>query len=395
VTSPLEPKALAACRALEELRLAAFAACDGTDVSPTAPDEFTVAWSPGMSPEELAEHALASAAECLAEYQTFRPGCVYCYGCRSANCEHAQATESGQVFAGYQATGRPYWEEFFNFLLALGDDRTDRLFPPRPELLARVVGRRRLVAEQLDSFGSNSLTYRVWGQVVAGYVMVGDQRMAFTVQLVENKAHQLRLQVLAPEALQAALVDEPSVSRSALHRVHEAVCAARNSMAEISHLWEAHHGKKRLTETREKAFAVLRHLAHSIERKGRQDVRRTAHAEQRGNEQRPVHAAREDLVQATVGDFFRDRFRGSVIVTGKSGRAHAFSDEGRHITTFALMGDELERRLQRNRYQPLGEADRVAFQQRALSEAPPSDNGVSSPDRAAPAAGADSRKRAL
>lgn len=383
MTSRLEQRALAASHALEELRLAAFAECDGVEGSPAAPDGFTLAWSPGMSPEELAEQALAGAAECLAEYQTFRAGCVYCYGCRSASCDHAQPPEPGMVFAGYQSTGRPEWEEFFNFLLAMEDDRAERLFAPRPELLARVVGRRRLVSEQLDSFGRNSLTYRVWGQVVAGYVTVEEERMAFTVQLVENKAHQLRLQILAPESLQAALVDTPSVSRSALHRVHEAICSARHSMAEVSLLWEAHHGKKHLAETREKAFAVLRHLAHSIERKGRQDDRRTAHAERRGNERRPVHTAREDLIQATEGDFFRDAFRGSVIVLGKSSRAHAFSDEGRHITTFTLKGDELERRLQRNRYQPLAEADRAAFQQRALSETPPPDQ-LSSPDTVSP-----------
>jgi hypothetical protein len=370
VSSRVEQKAQDAVRALEALRRAAFADCDGTEVPAESHEDFELAWSPGMAPADLAEQALASAAECLAEYQTFRSGCVYCYGCRSASCEHAQPETASQVFAGYQATGRPYWEEFFNFLLSLDDDRADRLFAERPELLSRVIGRKRLTGEQLESFGRNSLTYRIWGQVVAGYVLVDGERMAFSVQIVENKAHQLRLQVLAPEGLQAALVDTPNASRSALHRVHEALQEARHSMVEISHLWEAHHGRKRLAEVREKAFSILRHLAHSIERKGRQRVRRTAHAELRGNQQRPVHAAREDLSQATDGDFYRDRFRGSVIVTGKSGRAHAFNDEGRHITSFVLQGNELDRRLQRHRYQPLDEPERTAFRQHALDNNP-------------------------
>jgi hypothetical protein len=126
-----------------------------------------------------------------------------------------------------------------------------------------------------------------------------------------------------------------------------------------------------VAEVREKVFSILRHLAHSIERKGRQRVRRTAHAELRGNQNRPIHAAREDLAQATNGDFYRDRFRGSVIVTGKSGRAHAFNDEGRHITSFVLQGNELDRRLQRRRYQPLDEPERAAFRQRALATSQP------------------------
>jgi hypothetical protein len=370
MTSRLEQKALAAHRALDELRQAAMAACDGSDALAAASDSFAISWSPGQSPEELAEKALASAAECLAESQPVQNGRVYCYACRSAACEHAQPAEEGQVFAGYQPTGKPYWEEFFNYLLSLGDDRAERLFSPRPELLARVIGRRRLVAEQLESFGRNSLTYRVWGQVVAGYLTIGDQRMAFTVQLVENKTHQLRLQVLAPQTLLAALADAPDVSRSALHRVHEAIRGARRSMAEISHLWEARHGALFLPESREKAFAILRHLAHSIERKGRQDGRRTAHAEQRANQQRPVHTARKDLVQATEADFFQDRFRNSFIVLGKAGRAHAFNEEGCHITSFALTGDELERRLQRRRYQPLTAEEVLTFRQRALAENP-------------------------
>jgi hypothetical protein len=373
VDSHVEQKARDAVRALEELRRAAFDACNGTEASPNAHEEFELAWSPTMSADELAEQALASATECLSEYQTFRLGCVYCYGCRSASCEHAQPSEPGQVFAGYQSTGRPYWEEFFNFLLAIDDERTDQLFASRPQILSRVVGRKRLTAEQLDSFGRDSLTYRIWGEVVAGYLDVDGTRMAMSVQVVENKAHQLRLQTIAPEGLHAALVDTPESARSAFHRVHEALGEARNSLIETSHIWEAHHGRKRLKEAREKVFSVLRHLAHSIERKGRQRIRRTAHAEQRGNEQRPVHAAREDIAQAAKGDFYRDQFRNSIIVTGKSGRAHAFNDEGRHITSFVLQGDELDRRLQRNRYKPLDDAERNAFRQRVTqgeAEAP-------------------------
>ena len=391
VSSRLAEKAQEAVRALESLRQAAFAACDGTDVPPAAHDEFEIAWSPSISPAELADHALHRASECLAEYQTFRSGFVYCYGCRSASCTHAQAPEPGQVFAGYQATGRPYWEEFFNFLLAIGDDRAERLFASRPELLSRVIGRKRLIDEQLESFGRNSLTYRIWGQVVAGYVMVGAARMAFSVQLVENKAHQLRLQVLAPEDLQAALVDTSTAARSATQRVYEALRESRHRMVEISHLWEAHHGRKRLAEFREKGFAVLRHLAHSIERKGRQQERRTAHAEQRGNQQRPVHRAREDLAQATDLDIYRDRFRGSVVVTGKAGRAHVFSDEGKHVTSFVLNGDELSRRLQRKRYQFLGTPACAAFRQVALAEPTTVGNHPPAADSGTGPSGADHR----
>jgi len=236
-------------------------------------------WRPAMTARELAEEAMTMAAEFTARGNAFRHGTVYCYACGSADCEHAQPPTAGTVFAGYESTGRPRWEEFFNVLLGLEDPRTDRLFHEPPDTLARVIGRRRLTAEQLVSFGRNSLTFRIWGQVIAGYFHIDDFRGALSAQVIETRDHQLRFQVIAPVEVLEALASARPDRASSLHRVHDALNGAREEVYSLSSLWQAKPDRKRQNEVRDRAFALLRHLAHSIERKGRQRRRRTAHAE--------------------------------------------------------------------------------------------------------------------
>ena len=348
--SRVEDEAREAVEALTALRDAALSECGiaaGAD-GPKLP--FDLVWRASMTAADLADEAMRVASECASEHSDFRSGCVYCYACRSAACEHVRPSESGHVFVGYESTGRPCWAELFNFLLQLGDPRTDLLFARPPETLARVVGRRRLVEDQLTSFGKNSLTYRIWGQVVAGYFRMRPLRAALTIQLVETRDHRLHLQVLTDPRLQDAMANAPADKRSAFHRVHDALAEARRQVFSLGGVWHSANRKEGRHETQEKAFAILRHVAHSIERKGRQLRRRTAHAEARGQQQRPVHKAHDDLVNGAATDFLRDAVRDSIIVLGKGGRMHAFALDGRHITSMTIGGDELERRRRRNRY---------------------------------------------
>jgi hypothetical protein len=237
-------------------------------------------------------------------------------------------------------------------------------------MLARLVGRTRLVSEQLASFGKNSLTYRVWGQVVAGYIHIRGLRSAISVQLVEDRSRQLRLQVVADTATRDALANAPDSKRSALHRVYDALAEARRQISSLSSLWQHTRDRGKQKDIRDRAFSALRHLVHSIERKGRQHRRRTAHAELRGQQRRPVHKAYDDLTAAPRDAFYNDTVRHSIIVLGKSGRAHVFSDAGKHITSFLLQGDELDRRIGRKRYAPYP-ADQVeAFRSQALAAIP-------------------------
>ena len=83
---------------------------------------------------------------------------------------------------------------------------------------------------------------------------------------------------------------------------------------------------------------VLRRLAESLDRSGRQDSRRTRHAEERRTQQRPVHKALDDVRDASPEKWFFDEKAGTAVVCGPQGRAHAFSPNGRHVTSFSLAG---------------------------------------------------------
>jgi hypothetical protein len=362
--------ATAAHRALLDLTQAAALESSGREADLPSAAGYALRWHPGLPPAELAEEAFRYFSELSSATRVFTGGRAYCYACGGSDCEHAIPAIPGEVFTGYESTGRPRWQEFFSFLLELGDERTDRLFDDQPELLARVIGRTRLVAAQLRSFGRNSFTYRVWGQVVAGYLQVRGTRAALSTQIVEDKRHQLHLQVISAPLLREALADAPEDRRSAFARVYDALEEARRQTASLSDLWQHANRREQDEGTHEKAFTILRHLAHSLEQKGRQQWRRTNHAEIRAGQNRPVHKAFDDVVAATMQDVYTDRFKQSVIVLGRSGRAHAFSRDGRHITSLMLAGDELERRVSRGRYVQYGAADVETFRASVLAALP-------------------------
>jgi hypothetical protein len=368
----LQSSAQDAIEALQRLLQSALAdtghapSTDPIDLSSVA-----LTWHPQLSAEELAETAQRLASECASRHHTFRPGHVYCYACQGATCDHSTPPAAGCVFSGYESTGRPQWEELFNYFLQIEDPRTDLLFAERPEMLARVIGRRRLTDEQLTSFGKNSFSYRVWGQVVAGYLHINSLRAALTVQLVETKDHRVHLQTITDEHVRDALANAPPNRRSAFHRVFDALTEARGQTFSLSNAWQHAKTREAQDKIRANGFSLLRHLAHSIERKGRQHHRRTAHAELRGQQRRPVHKAHDDLKGAPLSDVMRDTFKESVIVLGKAGRLHAFADGGKHITSLVIRGDELERRKKRRRYQSMAPEEASAFRDRAMASLPP------------------------
>ena len=114
-------------------------------------------------------------------------------------------------------------------------------------------------------------------------------------------------------------------------------------------------------QLREKIFSELRHLGNMIERKGRQSKRRTQHAQNRQNENRPIANAMDDLSNAADHHFYSDKARGSIVVAGKRGRAHVFNPEGKHVTSLILPSDKLEKREQRKRYIHLNKDEREKF----------------------------------
>jgi hypothetical protein len=369
ISDELLAAAAAAETALRLLMDSAVTEVENGAVLPS--DAISVRWAGYMTAPQLAEQALNTARSGLACESAIHSGHVFCYHCNSALCEHSKPAAPGEVFSGYTNTGRPQWQEFFNFLLELGDQRIDQLFDDKPPIFARLVGRRRLTNEQFRSFGLGSLTYRIMAQVAAGYIRVGGQRCALTVQVVETRDHMLHVQILTPDEAHEALANASPKSGRAYYRIFDALRGTRRQIEELSGRWQNCADKDERAELRNRMNAVLRHLCTSIEQKGRQDKRRTGHAEQRGREKRPVHKAASDLKNAKDDQFYRDSKTKNVIVLGKSKRAHVFADDGRHVTSLFLEGDMLERRVSRRRYVPLPAEERDALSHAASSGAEP------------------------
>jgi len=347
----IEAQARHAYEILAELHQHSLAECGHSPDKPVA-DDWVIQWSPAMSAAEFAEQVFAISRRAVSDDAQIIPGRVYCYHCTRSDCEHSTPNGDGKVFAGYRDTGRPIWEELFNFLAAVGDTRVDLLFAPSAHLLGRVVGRRQLISQQLDTFGRNHLTYHIVGQVVAGYFQIRGVRCAMTVQVVQTPNRELSVQVITPDANEA-LSDAPENRRSALYRTFDALREFNNRIRNLSGRWLAANTKADRDGLREQLFTQLRHLSNSIQRKGRQKNRRTSHAEVRSKQRRPVHKALEDLRTAGAEDFFRDNHHDSIIVIAKGGRAHVFSEAGRHITSLSITADVIERRQRRKRYIPM------------------------------------------
>jgi hypothetical protein len=187
--------------------------------------------------------------------------------------------------------------------------------------------------------------------------------------VVETADRTLHLQTLMADPLRSALADAPAHRGSLLYRLSDALAKTRRSVEAHRTAWRACQNPPQRKAEMIRLFAMLRQLAASCEQKGRQAHRRTPHAQQRQAERRPVHKAADDVAMATAADFFMDTVRHSLIVVGRSGRCHVFSEDGRHITTLTLAGDKFERRTRTRRYVPLSLDQYAAFRPQILARA--------------------------
>jgi hypothetical protein len=320
-------------------------------------------------PDQLA----AQFEDAQAAQDVYRRGAVYCFRCSSSACEHAGPPSPLSVFGGYDSTGRPEWSELAQALVDLKDERVDRLFARPAQAVAALQYGHQLRGEQLASFGRSSKTYAVLGQVIAGYFAVlapgpGDPagRVAVTLQVVEARGAggriRLHLNALArmPEGgeLEDALAGgwEPALFRAravaarAVEALERQVQGARES-----------GGSEEVRALMRRVPLILRRLADHLTRGERQSHRRTRHAEERRDEQRPVHKAMDDAREASAENVFYDERASTLIVHGARGRAHAFNAEGRHVTSFVLKPDGLDHRLRSRRWRPVSPEEFQVF----------------------------------
>ena len=310
-------------------------------------------------PNGLTEQVLPQLQRTHARMGVFQSGRVYCFKCESGACDHAAPPTPLSVFAGYDPMGMAEWIELAQALVDARDPQVDLLFAKTPGIAARMQYGRDLRMRQLASFGKSSASYGVLAQVIAGYVesaIAGaPERMALTVQAVETcvpgGGTEVRMNVLAggmDEARMQAWLAEPGALWIA-----RALGQARAALERVNDL--ARHAPD--VSMRRRALGripvIMGDLVESLRRGRRQEQRRTRHAEvRRVRDRRPVHKALEDLASAPSHLCFADERGGTLVICGPHGRAHAYSPDGRHVTSFTLQPGGMEQRVKTQRWTP-------------------------------------------
>lgn len=320
-----------------------------------------------------------------AEWSVFQTGRIYCFRCQSPECEHSRPGSNLEVFRGYSETGCPEWTEFSQLLIESHDERVDQLYEKKSKVLARFSPGRDLQKQQLSSFGRSSKTYSLLGQVAAGWFQIpmkarknDDVRLAVTWQIAEIREGRgmfaLRLNRIA--ALPNDAMDEwmadgwcPAIKRAE----RQTQQALKSIEKHVQNAWDKGDGKAARRELG-KIPMLLRRMAASIEKGGRQAGRRTRHAEQR-REKRPVHKAWEETRAAQDEQIFFDRKTKAIVVQGEHGRFHVFSVDGKHITTFVLKQDSFDFRQRTKRWVPIEQDQLNEFRQHIDSQSETTESG--------------------
>ena len=92
-----------------------------------------------------------------------------------------------------------------------------------------------------------------------------------------------------------------------------------------------------------------------------------------------MHKAMEDVTAAAGESFFFDEKAGTFIVAGPQNRTHAFSPDGRHVTSFTLNPSSIEFRIRTRRWRH-AEAAEVEELRRKTRECEPGQNSSGPPE---------------
>jgi hypothetical protein len=320
-------------------------------------------WSLRFEPS-LGEQLHTQLVDAQALRSVYHAGHVYCFRCDSSECEHSVPPSPLSVFTGYAPNGVAEWSEFAQFLVDAKDDRVDQLFAGRPGIVARLQFGHDLRDRQLSSFGRSSNTYSILGQVAAGYFPLPSdppQKLAITFQIVEVRGdsgeRRVRLNTIA--ALPGTGLADLLASgwQTGIYRARETASMAAEAIERRAQAAGENGDAEGARIAMQQVPVVLRRLAESLDRSGRQDSRRTRHVEERRTQQRPVHKALDDVRDSSPEKWFYDEKAGTAVVCGSQGRAHAFSPNGRHVTSFSLRPDSIEFRLRTQRWRPMTPAE--------------------------------------
>lgn len=330
-------------------------------------------WALRFEPS-LGDQLASQLEDAQAGWDVYRKGRIYCFRCESSECDHAVPDSPLAVFRGYAPNGVPEWSELAQVLIAARDSRVDRLYDFRGGPVALVQLGSELKDKQLSSFGKSSKTYAVLGQVVAGYFPLqpreeNPDKMAVTIQAVEVRGSHGAL-CLKLNALARKVPGEDEIGdllgngwQPGLHRAMEVASRQLSELEQRAVAARKGGDAEGARAQLRRIPSVLRGLAESIERAGRQQGRRTMHVETRRKEQRPVHKALEDARAVACDMIYFDEKAHTVVVCGPQGRAHAFAPDGRHVTSFVLRPGAVDFRLRTRRWRSVTTDEAVRFKE--------------------------------
>ena len=296
----------------------------------------------------------------LADYQAFQEGSIYCFRCQSSHCDHSRPPTGLEVFRCYDELGCPKWCDFSQLLLDLGDERVNALFEEPPRVISLVQSGNELQTRRLASFGKSSKTYSIIQQVAAGYIKIQNrespyqEKIAMTFQAVETRDSRgticFRLNTLIGTKDQD-LLDQLKIGEQ--HPWLFSCIRKANKALETLNPGLKSEKPGMIQQVSSKASAIMKRLAADLMQGHRQSKQRTQHAQLRRDIRRPISSAMEDLRTAPAERCFFDKKTEAIAILGHSGRCHIFNQEGKHITSFHMTGDEVQWRLHKKRWSPL------------------------------------------
>jgi len=334
----------------------------------------------------LEERIRSSLQEMEVRHEAFQQGRVYCYRCESSLCEHSVPPGPGSVFGGYTSTGRPSWPDFLEVLLEHRHPGVDLLYEDQGHDLAVLFMAPDLLRHrQLAIFGRESKTYDILGQIVFGFLEMGEpggqgretERVAFSLQAVvsrgRNRSPRLELNVLGRLSGGRPAMD--AVQGPFQTRVFHVVASARRTLQTLDPFCNG-RGTGTVRDSSdgrrpEPAVDFLKKLARTLQKVGRQRGRRTTHAEDRRVTRRHTSSALRDVESAADDLFLWDEQHRTVVVVGPKNRVHVFSPDARHVTSLLLQSDEVKSRLRRRRWVPLSGEGLQRFRRAANRTTPP------------------------
>jgi hypothetical protein len=309
-----------------------------------------------------ASESVQEAVQVLLHHNSvFQPGRVLCLRCETATCEHAAPTDSRQVFAGWGKTGIPRFVDFGQWLLERRDPKVDLLYREPSPLVVTVVPEADLVGGLIEVFRQREGSYRVHGQVTAGWYRTPDpsglagvrQPLAVSLQVVSSRSRRLR-QRFGVNVIGIGPGGEPLENlfdRIGAIPWGDAVRWAQSALSGIEAKLERSRMPKEVLEQR--LEGIVQGMARRLEKDWRGKERRTVHGQQRHAEgDRPTRMALTDLARAKPENLLFDTRRETLVVVGDRGRAHVFNLAGKLVTSVRYNPASIEKRRQTGLWRP-------------------------------------------